>query len=118
MSSTTKPFMRALADALRTNDNPAVDPDDGSINYSVFARTLPTIHYETLRKIKSGDRALDKSAIEEIAHAAGVEPTYFAEYRLMLAQELFDPRIAGFDAAVENLNRYLTEARGRQARKA
>lgn len=98
----SKPFMQALADAIRMTGHPSVS-DDGNINWSVFARDLPTIHYETLRKIRSSDRALDKRTIEEVAKAAGVEPMYFAEYRLMVARERFDPRLVGFDQAIKNL---------------
>jgi hypothetical protein len=65
------------------------------------------MHYETLRKIKSGDRALDATVIEQIAKAAGVEPTYFVEYRLLKARDLFDPKVVGFDQAAENLRAYL-----------
>ena len=97
--------MRALARRLRDSGHDAVDAE-GNINWAVFARDLPTIHYETLRKIRVGDRALDMPAVEEIAHAAGVDPAYFAEYRLMQARQLFDPREVGFDKALENLQEW------------
>lgn len=99
-----RPFMRALAEAMRENKHPAV-LDDGNVNWAIFARDLPRMHYETLRKIRSGDRQLDMRAIEEISAAAGIEPTYFAEYRLMAAREMFDPRVVGFDQALKNLER-------------
>jgi hypothetical protein len=101
-----KPFMRALSEVLRDRGHPAV-LEDGNINWSVFARDLPEMHYETLRKIRAGDRVLDKDAVEQIAKAAGVEPAYFAEYRMMLAREQFDPRIVGFEQAVKSLEGWL-----------
>ena len=103
----TEPFMRALARRLRGSGHDAVDAE-GNINWAVFARDLPTIHYETLRKIRVGDRALDMPVIEEIAKAAGVAPDYFAEYRLMQARQLFDPREVGFDKAIENLQEWFS----------
>lgn len=116
MDESNEPFMRALAAAVRAADHPCVDTD-GNINWSLFARDLPTIHYETFRKIKAGDRQLDKRAIEEIAKAAGVEPAYFAEYRLITARELYDPRVVGFDQALKNLREQLRDpAPARQRR--
>lgn len=101
----TQPFMRALARVLRDSDHASVD-EEGNINWSVFARDLPTIHYETLRKIRVGERALDMPSIEEIAKAAGVAPTHFAEYRMMQARQLFDPKTIGFDQALHNLQEW------------
>jgi transcriptional regulator with XRE-family HTH domain len=102
----TEPFVKALGKLLRDTDHEAVD-EDGSINWSTLARQIPGMHYETLRKIKSGDRALDADVIEQIAKAARVDPTYFIEYRLLKARDLFDPKVVGFDQAAENLRDYL-----------
>jgi len=99
-----RPFMRALAEALREGKHPSVTPD-GNVNWAIFARDLPQMHYETLRKIRSGDRKLDARAIEEISTAAGITPEYFAEYRLIKAREMFDPRVVGLDQALANLQR-------------
>ena len=105
-----RPFMRALAEALREQKHPSVT-QDGNVNWAIFARDLPKMHYETLRKIRSGDRMLDASAIEEISTAAGVEPTYFAEYRLIKARESFDPRIVGLEVAIKNLEAWTEQGR-------
>jgi transcriptional regulator with XRE-family HTH domain len=43
-------------------------------------------------------------AMELIAEACGVEPGYFAEYRLALAMRELDPDEVGFEQALENLN--------------
>ena len=106
--TSAQPFMRALARVLRDSDHQSVD-EEGNINWSTFARDLPTIHYETLRKIRVGERALDMAAIEEIAKAAGVPPEHFAEYRMMQARQLFDPKEVGFDQALANLRRWFSE---------
>ena len=43
-------------------------------------------------------------AMELIAQACGVEPEYFAEYRLALAMRELDPSQVGLEQALENLN--------------
>lgn len=43
-------------------------------------------------------------AMELIAEACGVEPTYFAQYRLAAAMRELDPSEVGLERALENLN--------------
>ena len=43
-------------------------------------------------------------AMELIAEACGVKPSYFAEYRLALAMRELDPAEVGLEQALENLN--------------
>ena len=43
-------------------------------------------------------------AMELIAQACGVDPDYFAEYRLATAMRLLDPAEVGLEQALENLN--------------
>jgi transcriptional regulator with XRE-family HTH domain len=43
-------------------------------------------------------------AMELIAEACGIEPEYFAEYRLALAMRELDPTQVGLEQALENLN--------------
>lgn len=81
----------------------------GNVVWTQFAEKLPTIHYETLRKLLAGERALDVETIEEIAQAAGVPPETFIEYRVLLARQLFDVRAVGYDQAVANLRAYFGE---------
>ena len=50
-------------------------------------------------------------AMELIADACGVEPSYFAEYRLALAMRELDPDEVGFEQALENLNARLGSRR-------
>ena len=56
-------------------------------------------------------------AMELIAEACGVEPDYFAEYRLALAMRELDPGEVGFEQALENLNARLGARRRAAARK-
>lgn len=64
-------------------------------------------------------------AMELIAKACGVEPDYFAEYRLAVAMRELDPEEVGLERALENLNARLgasrrsgAKARQLQARRA
>lgn len=77
----------------------------GNVVWRQFADDLPTIHYETLRKMLSGERLLDLESLEEIAKAAEVDPAAFVEYRVLRARQLFDVREVGLDQAVANLRR-------------
>src|SRR5436309_14906767 len=59
-------------------------------------------------------------AMELIAEACGVEPDYFAEYRLAVAMRELDPAEVGLEQALDNLNARLgarrrTGAKGRPA---
>jgi transcriptional regulator with XRE-family HTH domain len=45
-------------------------------------------------------------AMKILAHALGVKPEYFAEYRLAIARESLDPRKVGFKAALDSLKRF------------
>ena len=55
-------------------------------------------------------------AMELIAQACGVEPEYFAEYRLALAMRELDPSQVGLEQALENLNARLGARRRRAAK--
>jgi transcriptional regulator with XRE-family HTH domain len=59
-------------------------------------------------------------AMELIAKACGIDPNYFAEYRLAVAMRELDPAEVGLERALQNLNARLgsrrrSGARGRQA---
>ena len=59
-------------------------------------------------------------AMELIGAACGVDPAYFAEYRLAQAMRELDPTEVGLEQALENLNsrlagRRTSGARGQQA---
>jgi transcriptional regulator with XRE-family HTH domain len=55
-------------------------------------------------------------AMELIAEACGVDPDYFAEYRLALAMRELDPDEVGFEQALANLNARLGARRRAGAR--
>lgn len=93
----------------------------GNVNWSLLAKRLPTIHYEKLRKLLSGERTLDgrgsrakdMADMEEIAAALEADPAeWFEEYNLLAAQRMFDVNSVGSDAARENLRRWLDAGRG------
>jgi transcriptional regulator with XRE-family HTH domain len=51
-------------------------------------------------------------AMELIAEVCGVEPDYFAEYRLAMAMRELDPAQVGLEQALANLNTRLGAKRG------
>jgi transcriptional regulator with XRE-family HTH domain len=55
-------------------------------------------------------------AMELIAAACGIEPDYFAEYRLAMAMRELDPNEVGLEQALENLNARLGRASAAKAR--
>jgi transcriptional regulator with XRE-family HTH domain len=55
-------------------------------------------------------------AMELIAGACDVEPTYFAEYRLAVAMRELDPSEVGLEQALANLNSSLAAQRRSAAR--
>jgi transcriptional regulator with XRE-family HTH domain len=59
-------------------------------------------------------------AMELIAKACGVDPSYFAEYRLAIAMRELDPAEVGLERALANLNARLGSRRraGAKARQA
>lgn len=91
----------------------------GNVNWSLLAGKLPTIHYETLRKLLSGERKLDGRGdrdrdmqhMEEIAKALDADPHVFEEYVLLEAQRAFDVNAVGHEQARANLERWLSSGR-------
>jgi len=55
-------------------------------------------------------------AMELVAQACGVEPGYFAEYRLAAAMRELDPAEVGLEQALENLNARLGARRASAAK--
>ena len=104
MTSTPRRFGLTLHDYLSQREEYV--SGSGNINLQEFARTLPSYHYETLRKAVVGDRSPTVELIEEVARSLGVSPSVFFEYDLLLAQQSFDPRVVGLDAALANLEQW------------
>lgn len=113
LEPTDKPFGAALADLLREAD---YTTSSGNVNWHAFSRELNDVHYETLRKVVSGERTATPGVIEEVARALRVKPEHFAEYRLALARRQFDVREVGFDQALSNLEKWANE-QGSQRRR-
>ena len=88
----------------------------GNPNWSAFADSMEDVHYETLRKAVTGDRAPAPVLMERVAAALGVEPDVFEEYALWRAQRMFDPREVGLEAASENL-RLFSESQKRKSKR-
>jgi transcriptional regulator with XRE-family HTH domain len=89
----------------------------GNANFAAFAELLPSVHYETLRKLVTGERNPTVAGMAEMAEALKVDPHVFFEYALAEVQDQFDPRVVGEDQAVANL-RLWTESVSRHAKRA
>jgi transcriptional regulator with XRE-family HTH domain len=83
---------RGLADAIREFDAKGIT--HAHINMLANGHDKPSVR-----------------AMELIARACGVEPDYFAEYRLAAAMRLLDPAEVGLEQALENLNASLAARR-------
>jgi transcriptional regulator with XRE-family HTH domain len=69
-----------------------------------------------INMLANGHEKPSLRAMELIAKALGVEPDYFAQYRLALAMRELDPAEVGLEQALENLNARLAAGRTRGAR--
>ena len=59
-----------------------------------------------LHQLSSGTGAQPTAEqLERLASVLGVNPGYFAEYRLWRARALLDPGVVGFDRAMANFDR-------------
>jgi transcriptional regulator with XRE-family HTH domain len=81
--------------------------------------------YAHINMLANGHDKASMRAMELIARACGVQPAYFAEYRLAEAMRELDPAEVGLEQALENLNARLgarrnagAKGRQRQARRA
>jgi hypothetical protein len=96
MLYSTEPFGRALATAVmaggyvRRNNSP---------DWVGFVEALPSIGYETLRKAVTGERTPSERLIRAAAATLSLEPTFFTEFRLMLARHELDPARVGWQRA-------------------
>src|SRR5215210_4021562 len=95
-----RPFGRILRDLLIERD---VTTGMGNPNWTLFARTLRGVHYETLRKAVAQERQPAPKLIEIIARRLQIPPETFAEYGLWNARKQFDPAEVGLEAALDNL---------------
>ena len=75
----------------------------GNPDWAAFAKVLPGISYESLRKAVTGERDPSPKIMETVATALDVDPGRFVEYRLWQARRRFDPAEVGSAAALRNL---------------
>ena len=106
-----KPF----GDALRAlmNDHGLTYRELAQQTRQLDGRGMTHAH---INMLANGHDRPSTRAMELIAHACGVEPSYFAEYRLALAMRELDPDEVGFEQALENLNARLGSRRQAGAR--
>ncbi|HMI99552.1 MAG TPA: hypothetical protein VK488_06955 [Gaiellaceae bacterium] len=98
-----RPFGVVLRDLLIERE---ITTKLGNPDWTAFARSLPDVHYETLRKAAAAERPVAPKVVEAVAKELGVEPATFADYRLWEVRKTFDPGSVGIDAALENLARW------------
>lgn len=79
----------------------------GNVNWMLVSEALPDVYYETLRKAVAGDRNPTLSLMEKVAELAGVSPEVFGEYQIAKAQAAFDVKEVGYEAAMENVRRFV-----------
>jgi len=101
-----KPF----GDALRAlmNDHELTYRELAQRTRQLDGRGMTHAH---INMLANGHDRPSTRAMELIADACGVEPSYFAEYRLALAMRELDPDEVGFEQALENLNARLGSRR-------
>jgi transcriptional regulator with XRE-family HTH domain len=95
----TKPFGGALRELM----------DARSLTYRGLAEATREIDgrgitHAHINMLANGHDKPSMRAMELIARVCGVEPDYFAEYRLAAAMRELDPAEVGLEQALENLN--------------
>jgi transcriptional regulator with XRE-family HTH domain len=95
----TKPFGQALRALM----------DARSLTYRGLAEATrgldgKGITHAHINMLANGHDKPSMRAMELIAEACGVDPEYFAEYRLAAAMRELDPSEVGLEQALENLN--------------
>jgi transcriptional regulator with XRE-family HTH domain len=107
----TKPFGEALRALM----------DERSLTYRGLAEATRGldgrgITHAHINMLANGHDKPSMRAMDLIAQACGVDPDYFAEYRLAAAMRELDPAEVGLEQALENLNARLGARRGAGAK--
>ncbi|HUA46891.1 MAG TPA: helix-turn-helix transcriptional regulator [Solirubrobacteraceae bacterium] len=107
----TKPFGESLRSLM----------DERSLTYRGLAEATRNldgkgITHAHINMLANGHDKPSMRAMELIAAACGVDPDYFAEYRLAAAMRELDPSEVGLEQALENLNARLGARRTSAAR--
>jgi transcriptional regulator with XRE-family HTH domain len=95
--------------------------DERGFSYRVLAERTRQLDgkgmtHAHINMLAKGHDRPSMRAMELIAEACGVEPSYFAEYRLAQAMRELDPMEVGLDQALETLNARLAGRRRAGAR--
>lgn len=95
--------------------------DERSLTYRGLAEATRKldgkgITHAHINMLANGHDKPSMRAMELIAAACGIEPDYFAEYRLAAATRELDPSEVGLEQALENLNARLAARRTPAAR--
>src|SRR5438552_6707586 len=110
-SPSTKPFGEALRVLM----------EEAGLSYRELAERTRALDgrgmtHAHINMLANGHDKPSMRAMELVAGACGVEPDYFAEYRLAAAMRELDPEEVGLEQALENLNARLGERRASGAR--
>jgi hypothetical protein len=97
----SKPFRDALRELVVASGHVT---KTGDVNWHGFARGIDGLHYETLRKVLTGQRRTTPQVIEATAAALRVRPGHFVEYRLHQARTSLDETEVGFEEALRALD--------------
>ena len=111
----TRPSTKPFGDSLRAL------MDERSLTYRGLAEATRKldgkgITHAHINMLANGHDKPSMRAMDLIARACDVDPSYFAEYRLAVAMRELDPNEVGLERALENLNARLG-ARRRSAAK-
>ena len=95
--------------------------DDRGLTYRELARATRELDgkgmtHAHINMLANGHDRPSMRAMELIAQVCGVQPDYFAEYRLAVAMRELDPAEVGLEQALENLNARLGARRRRAAK--
>lgn len=110
-STSTKPFGEALRVLM----------EDRRLSYRGIAEATRELDgrgmtHAHINMLANGREKPSMRAMELLAEACGVDPNYFAEYRLAAAMRELDPTEVGLEQALENLNSRLAGRRRSGAR--
>src|SRR5438874_2151017 len=105
-SPSTKPFGEALRVLM----------EEAGLSYRELAERTRALDgrgmtHAHINMLANGHDKPSMRAMELVAGACGVEPEYFAEYRLAAAMRELDPTEMGLEQALENLNARLAGRR-------
>ena len=108
--SSTRPFGETLRALM----------DERGVSYRQLAEATRNLDgrgmtHAHINMLANGHDKPSMRAMELIAHALGVEPDHFAEYRLASAMRELDPTEVGLEQALANLNVRLGAQRARDA---